>query len=116
MAKKVPLRQCLGCREMMPKSELIRIVRSNDGQFAVDATGKLNGRGAYICKKSECLKKAVGSKALEKAFKVSIPAEVYEQLDKELRDIEEYQDLLVNFSVCQSQKAVQWQFLSRESS
>lgn len=50
MAKKVPLRQCLGCREMMPKSELIRIVRSNDGQFAVDATGKLNGRGAYICK------------------------------------------------------------------
>ena len=54
MAKKVPLRQCLGCREMMPKSELIRIVRSNDGQFAVDATGKLNGRGAYICKKSEC--------------------------------------------------------------
>ena len=83
MAKKVPLRQCLGCREMMPKSELIRIVRSNDGQFAVDATGKLNGRGAYICKK------AVGSKALEKAFKVSIPAEVYEQLDKELRDIEE---------------------------
>ena len=83
MAKKVPLRQCLGCREMMPKSELIRIVRSNDGQFAVD------GRGAYICKRSECLKKAVGSKALEKAFKVSIPAEVYEQLDKELRDIEE---------------------------
>lgn len=89
MAKKVPLRQCLGCREMMPKSELIRIVRSNDGQFAVDATGKLNGRGAYICKRSECLKKAVGSKALEKAFKVSIPSEVYEQLDKELRDIEE---------------------------
>ena len=60
-----------------------------DGAFAVDATGKLSGRGAYICRKTDCLKKAVGSKALEKSFKVSIPSEVYEQLDKELRDIEE---------------------------
>ena len=89
MAKKIPLRQCLGCREMIPKSELIRIVRSSDGDFTVDATGKQCGRGAYICRKSECLKKAVSSKALERSFKVSIPAEVYEQLDKELRDIEE---------------------------
>ena len=89
MAKKTPLRQCLGCREMIPKSELIRIVRSSDGDFTVDATGKQSGRGAYICRKSECLKKAVSSKALERSFKVSIPAEVYEQLDKELRDIEE---------------------------
>lgn len=89
MAKKIPLRQCLGCREMIPKSELIRIVRSSDGDFTVDATGKQSGRGAYICRKSECLKKAVSSKAIERSFKVSIPAEVYEQLDKELRDIEE---------------------------
>lgn len=89
MAKKIPLRQCLGCREMIPKSELIRIVRSSDGDFTVDATGKQSGRGAYICRKSECLKKAVSSKALERSFKVSIPDEVYEQLDKELRDIEE---------------------------
>lgn len=89
MAKKIPLRQCLGCQEMIPKSELIRIVRSSDGDFTVDATGKQSGRGAYICRKSECLKKAVSSKALERSFKVSIPAEVYEQLDKELRDIEE---------------------------
>lgn len=89
MAKKIPLRQCLGCREMIPKSELIRIVRSSDGDFTVDATGKQSGRGAYICRKSECLKKAVSSKALERSFKVSIPAEAYEQLDKELRDIEE---------------------------
>lgn len=89
MAKKIPLRQCLGCREMIPKSELIRIVRSSDGDFTVDVTGKQSGRGAYICRKSECLKKAVSSKALERSFKVSIPAEVYEQLDKELRDIEE---------------------------
>ena len=89
MAKKIPLRQCLGCREMIPKSELIRIVRSSDGEFTVDAAGKQSVRGAYICRKSECLKKAVSSKALERSFKVSIPAEVYEQLDKELRDIEE---------------------------
>ena len=89
MAKKIPLRQCLGCREMIPKNQLIRIVRSSDGKFAVDATGKLSGRGAYICRKTDCLKKAVGSKALEKSFKVSIPSEVYEQLNKELSDIEE---------------------------
>ena len=89
MAKKIPLRQCLGCREMSPKAQLIRIVRSNSGEFAVDATGKLNGRGAYICKNTESLKKAISSKALERSFKVSIPAEVYEQLDKELRNIEE---------------------------
>ena len=89
MAKKIPLRQCLGCREMIPKSQLIRIVRNNEGGFAVDLTGKMNGRGAYICKKSECFRKAVGSKALERSFKVSIPAEVYEQLDKELQNIEE---------------------------
>lgn len=89
MAKKMPLRQCLGCREMVPKSSLIRIVRSNDGEFAVDATGKMNGRGAYICKNPTCLDKTVRSKALERSFKVSIPSEVYEQLDKELRNIEE---------------------------
>lgn len=88
MAKKMPLRQCLGCREMISKNSLIRIVRSNDGSFAVDATGKMNGRGAYICRNSTCLDKAVRSRALERSFKVSIPSEVYEQLDKELRSIE----------------------------
>ena len=100
MAKKIPLRQCLGCREMVQKNQLIRIVRSSDGAFAVDATGKLSGRGAYICRKTDCLKKAVGSKALEKSFKVSIPSEVYEQLDKELRDIEEQYEILDSFFVC----------------
>ena len=87
--KKIPMRMCLGCGEMKPKRELIRVVKSKEGDISLDLTGKKSGRGAYICKRSECLKKAVGSKALEKAFKVSIPAEVYEQLDKELRDIEE---------------------------
>lgn len=88
MAKKIPLRQCLGCREMVPKNQLIRIVRDGSGDFAVDLTGKANGRGAYICKSAECLNMAVKSKALERAFKVSIPDEVYKDLDKELQNIE----------------------------
>ena len=95
MAKKIPLRQCLGCREMIPKSELIRIVRSSDGDFTVDATGKQSGRGAYICRKSECLKKAVSSKALERSFKVSIPAEVYEQIAFQIHSVLELQSLLM---------------------
>ena len=89
MAKKIPLRMCLGCREMVPKNQLIRIVHSNADVFAVDETGRMHGRGAYICKNSECLKKAIGSRALEKSFTVSIPSEVYEQLEKELNEIEE---------------------------
>lgn len=88
MAKKIPLRQCLGCREMLPKNELVRIVRLNTGGLVTDATGKQNGRGAYICRKTECLDKVIKSKALERTFRMSIPPEVYGQLDKELRDIE----------------------------
>lgn len=89
MAKNIPLRQCLGCRQMVPKNQLIRIVRSNTGEFSVDGSGKKNGRGAYICRNSECLKKAIGTKTLDRSFKVSIPAEVYEQLYEELHEIEE---------------------------
>jgi hypothetical protein len=89
MAKKIPLRQCLGCREMIPKNQLIRIVRKENGEFSVDATGKQNGRGAYVCRNTECLKKAVKSKGLERAFKVGIPEDLYKQLDKELQNIEE---------------------------
>ena len=80
MAKKIPLRQCLGCNEMIPKKELIRIVKDNENNFAIDLTGKMNGRGAYICRKAECLKKAM---------KMQIPKEVYEKLDKELEAIEQ---------------------------
>lgn len=88
MAKKMPLRQCLGCREMVEKNNMIRVVRNQLGEFSIDATGRQNGRGAYICRRAECLEKAVRSRALERSFKVSIPSGVYEQLDKELRDIE----------------------------
>ncbi len=87
MAKKIPLRQCLGCREARDKRDLIRVVRDNENHFTIDVTGKMNGRGAYICKKKECLEKAIRSKSLEKSFKMSIPVEVYEKLDKELEEI-----------------------------
>ena len=84
MAKKIPLRQCLGCREMSPKSQLIRIVRSNSGEFAVDATGKLNGRGAYICKNIECLEKAFKAKRLSRNLDVAIDEEIYNKLRDEI--------------------------------
>ena len=80
MEKKIPLRQCLGCREMKPKKELIRVVRSPDGEISLDFKGKASGRGAYLCPEPACLKKAVRAKALERALSVSIPPEIYEKL------------------------------------
>ena len=82
--KKIPMRQCLGCREMKPKRELIRVVRSPEGEISLDFKGKANGRGAYICPDAACLNKAVKGKALEKAFSMQIPAEIYEKLNKEM--------------------------------
>ena len=78
MPKSIPQRQCVGCREKKPKPELIRVVR------ALDARGKAAGRGAYLCPKAACLKKAQKNRALERAFDVPIPAEIYEQLAAEL--------------------------------
>ena len=84
MQKKIPMRQCLGCREMKPKKELIRVVRSPEGEISLDFKGKANGRGAYICPQAECLKKAVKARALERAFSASIPAEVYDRLREQM--------------------------------
>lgn len=84
MQKKIPLRQCLGCREMKPKKELIRVVRSPEGEIGLDFKGKAPGRGAYICPDSACLKRAVKAKALEKAFSTQIPEEVYSKLNEEM--------------------------------
>ncbi len=84
MQKKIPMRQCLGCREMKEKRELIRAVRSPDGVISLDFRGKAPGRGAYLCRNAACLKKAVKSKALERAFSAQIPAEVYERLEREM--------------------------------
>lgn len=84
MQKKIPMRQCLGCREMKPKKELIRVVRSPEGDISLDFKGKAPGRGAYICPDAQCLKKAVRARALEKAFSAQIPEEVYEKLNEEM--------------------------------
>ena len=86
--KKVPMRKCVGCQEMKSKKEMIRIVRTEEGDFSLDATGKKNGRGAYICNSGDCLGKAVKSKGLERSFKQAIPTEVYEVLEKEMNEIE----------------------------
>ena len=82
--KKVPQRKCIACQERDSKKGLIRIVKNKDGQIFLDPTGKANGRGAYICKDSECLKKAIKTKALNRAFKVEVSDEVYEKLLTEL--------------------------------
>lgn len=86
--KKVPQRKCIACQDRDNKKELIRIVKNKEGQIFLDKTGKANGRGAYICNCSECLKKSIKSKALSRAFKVEVPDEVYESLMKEIGDNE----------------------------
>ena len=80
MQKKIPMRQCLGCREMKPKRELLRVVRSPEGEVAFDARGTLPGRGAYVCPNPDCFKKAVKTRALDRALEVKIPDEVMERL------------------------------------
>ena len=84
MEKKIPMRQCPGCREMKPKKELIRVVRSPEGDISLDFKGKASGRGAYVCPNSQCLKKAIKAKALERALNTQIPPEIYESLEKEM--------------------------------
>jgi len=84
MQKKIPMRQCLGCRENRPKKEMIRVVRSPEGEISLDFRGKANGRGAYICPDPACLKKAIRAKALERAFDTAIPEEIYRQLTAQM--------------------------------
>ena len=84
MQKKIPMRQCLGCREMKPKRDLIRVVRSPEGAISLDFKGKVSGRGAYVCPDMSCLKKAMKSKAVERAFETAIPDEIYAQLTEQM--------------------------------
>ena len=84
MQKKIPQRQCMGCRERKPKREMIRVVRGTDGTVSLDFGGKMSGRGAYICPQTECLKKALRSKALDRSLEVTIPEEIYQRLEKEM--------------------------------
>ena len=86
--KKVPMRKCVGCQEMKSKKEMIRVIRTSEGEFLLDATGRKNGRGAYLCPNSDCLAKAVKNKGLERSFKQAIPKEVYEALEKEMEALE----------------------------
>ena len=78
--KKIPMRQCVGCREMKPKKELIRVVKSPEGAISLDFRGKAPGRGAYLCPDPACLKRAIKSKALERTFEIPIPQEIYDGL------------------------------------
>ena len=84
MQKKIPQRQCMGCRERKEKRQMIRVVRTPEGAVNLDFSGKMNGRGAYICPDPDCLKKALRSKALDRSLEVTIPEEVYERLQKEM--------------------------------
>ena len=84
MPKHIPARQCLGCREMKPKPELVRVVRSPEGGVSVDLRGKAPGRGAYVCRSADCLKKALRSKALGRALGVEIPPEIYDALTEQM--------------------------------
>lgn len=82
--KKIPQRQCLGCREMKDKRELIRVVRAPEGEISLDFKGKKPGRGAYLCPSEMCLKKARKSRALERAFSTKIPEEIYDALEQQM--------------------------------
>ena len=84
MQKKIPQRQCMGCRERKDKRDMIRVVRAPSGTVSLDFSGKAQGRGAYICPNTECLKKALRSKSLDRSLEVTIPEEVYERLEKEM--------------------------------
>lgn len=83
--RKIPMRMCVGCREMKPKAELMRVVKPQDGDCAIDRTGKAPGRGAYVCESAECLKKAQKTKALERALEAKIDDAVFEQLASQIQ-------------------------------
>ena len=85
--KKIPLRQCLGCREMKPKRELVRVVRSPEGEVSVDIKGKASGRGAYVCHDKACLKKALKSNAIQRALEVSLTPEIMELLEAQMEGV-----------------------------
>lgn len=86
--KKIPTRICVGCREAKEKRSMVRVVKNAEGIIQLDETGKKNGRGAYICRNTECLERAIHSKGLERSLKTAIPAEIIEVLKEEMRAFE----------------------------
>ena len=87
--RKIPMRKCVGCNEKKSKKELIRVLRTPEGQITIDATGRQNGRGAYLCASSECLKKAIRNKGIARSLDVNIPQEIYDELQKEMSELEQ---------------------------
>ena len=87
MPKKIPMRQCVGCREMKTKRELIRIVKSPEGAVSLDFKGKLPGRGAYVCPQATCLARVKKAKALERAFEIALPQDVYDALEHQMKEV-----------------------------
>lgn len=86
--RKIPMRKCIGCQEMKNKKELIRVVKTPDGEFIIDFTGKKNGRGAYLCKNKQCFIFASKNKGLEKSFRMAIPQTVYDSLKEEFNQFD----------------------------
>lgn len=87
--KKIPLRQCIGCGEMKGKKDMVRILKTSEDEIVLDATGRKNGRGAYICPSGACLQKAIKNRGLERSFKMAVPKEVYDMLEKEMAQLGE---------------------------
>ena len=87
VTKKIPMRQCTGCREMKSKRDMIRVIKTAENEICIDTTGRKNGRGAYICPTMDCLKQAMKSRGLERSLKTSIPDTVYQQLEEEMSQI-----------------------------
>ena len=85
MAKKIPLRQCVGCGEMKSKREMMRVIKTAEGEILLDTTGRKNGRGAYLCDQEECLKKARKSNALSRSFRMNVPEETYMELERQFK-------------------------------
>ena len=112
--KKVPMRQCVGCHNMVSKREMIRVIKTSDGQIMLDATGKKNGRGAYICNSRECLEKAIKSRSLERSLKAAIPSEIYDSLKEALDNIEYKMHLFSIKPGDESRKNRQWRILCRK--
>ncbi len=87
MSKKIPMRMCIGCQQMKEKREMIRILRTQEGEFSIDQTGKKNGRGAYLCPTEECLTAAMKNHGMERSFKTKIPKDTAEALKKEMSEL-----------------------------
>ena len=88
MPKKTPMRRCVGCMEMKEKSSLVRVVKNKEGEISLDLTGKMPGRGAYLCKNEECLKNARKARRLEREFSMAVPAEIYDRMEADLKNDE----------------------------